>query len=205
MVLERVSLDQLKAYELQMNKMAKDKNLRRSQAGITLVETMMAGAILVIGSLSMIGLIIDSIATNNRNKIDSTQTMLTEAILEQIDSTFIGSGSTDLIDCAGNTWTVSTAVPVSGIAGAALSGPAIDFTQTSPPAGYFMNYVVNNPCTTTGILQGTYDVRWHIDAVGSGATATSSYLLTVSAKLKNHGEGNMFFSLPVTLRVMSGN
>ena len=205
MVLERLGMDQLKAHKLPMSKMVKQKNLPRSQAGITLVETMMAGAILVIGSLSMIGLIIDSIATNNRNKIDSTQTMLTEAILEQIDSTFIGSGSTDLIDCAGTTWTVSTAVPVSGIAGAALSGAAVDFTQTSPPAGYFMNYVVNNPCTPAGILQGTYDVRWHIDAVGSGVTATNSFLLTVSAKLKSHGEGNKFFSSPVTLRVMAGN
>jgi hypothetical protein len=187
--------------------MVKHKNLRSSQAGVTLIETMMAGAILVIGSLSMIGLIINSIATNNRNKIDSTQTMLTESILEQINSTVIGSGSSDLKDCAGTTWTINTTVPVSGTVGAALNGGAIDFTEVSPPAGYFMNYVLTTPCNfdSTGAVQGTYDVRWHIDAVGSGATATSSYLLTVSAKLKNHGEGNMFFSLPVTLRVMSGN
>jgi hypothetical protein len=36
-------------------------------------------------------------------------------------------------------------------------------------------------------------------------TATKSYLITVSARLKDHGEGNQLFSLPVTLRVMSGN
>src|SRR5580693_1924603 len=100
MVLERLGLDQLVVFKLHMGKMVKHKNLRSSQAGITLIETMMAGAILMIGSLSMIGLIINSIATNNRNKIDSTQTMLTEAILEQIDSTVIGSGTSALIDCA---------------------------------------------------------------------------------------------------------
>jgi hypothetical protein len=185
--------------------MVKRRNLRSSEAGISLIETMMAGAILVIGSLSMIGLIINSIATNNRNKIDSTQTMLTEAILEQINSTVIGSGSSDLQDCAGNTWSINTTVPLSGTVGAALNGAAIDFTEVSPPAGYYMNYVLSTPCTSTGTVQGTYDVRWHIDAVGSGVTATSSFLLTVSAKLKNHGEGNMYFSSPVTLRVMSGN
>ena len=187
--------------------MDRQKNPRNSQAGITLIETMLAGAILVIGSLSMIGLIINSIATNNRNKIDSTQTMLTESILEQINSTFIGSGSSTLVDCAGTVWNISTAVPASGTAGATLNGAAVDFTQASPPAGYFMNYVVSTPCAPapTGTVQGTYDVRWHIDAVGSGAAATHSFLLTVSAKLKNHGEGNMYFSSPVTLRVMSGN
>jgi hypothetical protein len=180
-------------------------NLRSSEAGITLIETLMAGLILVICSLGMIGLIIDAIATNNRNKIDSTQTMLTESVLEQINSTFIGSGSSTLVDCAGNSWTISTAIPVVGYSGAALLGSAIDFSEASPPAGYFMNYVVSTPCNNTGAVQGTYDVRWHLDAVGSGGSATNSFLLTVSAKLKNHGEGNKFFSLPVTLRVMSGN
>lgn len=181
------------------------KKRRRRQAGITLIETMMAGAILVIGSLSMISMIISSIATNNRNRIDSTQTMLATSVLEQINSTFIGSGSSTLVDCAGTSWTISTAIPVSGSAGAALSGSAIDYTQTSPPAGYYMNYVISTPCTSTGAVQGTYDVRWHLDAVGSGVTSTNSYLLTVSAKLKNHGEGNMYFSAPLTLRAMSGN
>jgi Tfp pilus assembly protein PilV len=91
-----------------MDKMVKHKDLGNSQAGITLIETMMAGAILVIGSLGMIGLIVDSIATNNRNKVDSTQTMLTESILEQINSTVIGAGSSGLTDCAGNPWTITT-------------------------------------------------------------------------------------------------
>jgi Tfp pilus assembly protein PilV len=190
-----------------MGTMVKQKTLRNSEAGITLIETMMAGAILVIGSLSMIGLIINSISTNNRNKIDSTQTMLAESILEQINSTLIGTASSILIDCAGNTWTVNAAVPVAGYAGARLSGSAIDYTEASPPAGYHMDYVLSTPCqpAPTGVVQGTYDVRWHLETVGTGATLTNSYLLTVSAKLKNHGEGNMFFSLPVTLRVMSGN
>ena len=70
----------------------------RSQAGVTLIETMMAGLILIVGSLSMVGLIVRSIATNNRNKLDSAQMMLSTSIAEQIDSTIIGSGTSTLTD-----------------------------------------------------------------------------------------------------------
>jgi hypothetical protein len=161
-----------------------------------MIELMMAGTIMVIGSLSMIGLIVGSIATNNRNKLDSTQTMLAAAVLEQINSTIIGVGSSNLTDCTGTGWDIDTAP-----GGASLSGATIDFAQNDPPAGYYMNYALKNPCTSTGSDQGTYDVRWHVDVVGS----TNTYMLTVAAKMKNHGEGNLLFSKPVTLRVMSGN
>src|SRR5947209_15993035 len=176
--------------------------MRNSEAGVTIVETLMAGAILVIGSLSMLTLIVDAIATNNRNRIDSTQTMLATSILEQINSTLIGSGTSNLTDCAGSTWTINTAP-----GGANLSGANIDFTQASPPANYYMSYLVSTPCTGTmtgATAQGTYDVRWHVDLI-AGSGSTSTYLLTVGARLQKHGEGNKFFSLPVTLRALSAN
>jgi Tfp pilus assembly protein PilV len=169
-----------------------------------MIETLMAAGILVIGSIGMLSLIVSAIATNNRNKMDSTQTMLAESILEQISSTFTpnnGPGTSTLVDCAGNSWTIDTTISTSGSSGAALSGSSIDYSQTSPPAGWYMNYVMNTPCSTTGILQGTYDVRWHLDRIGT----TETYLITVSAKLQGHGEGNEYFSLPVTLRVMFGS
>ncbi|PYR90049.1 MAG: hypothetical protein DMG19_06375, partial [Acidobacteria bacterium] len=55
-------------------------SLQSSQKGVTMIETLIAGGILAIISLGMAGLILVSIAANNRNKIDSTQTMLAEAI-----------------------------------------------------------------------------------------------------------------------------
>ena len=170
-----------------------------------MIETLMAAAILIIGSISILTLIIDAIATNNRNKMDSTQSMLATSILEQINSTLVGSGSSALTDCAGNTWNINTQP-----GGATLSGSAIDFTQdisswstSTPSQQYFMNYVVTAPCKNdgTGVVQGTYDVRWHVDLIG----VSDSYLITVSSRLKSHGEGNKFFSLPVTLRVLAGS
>jgi len=178
-----------------------DKDVRNSQAGMTMIETLLAGSILMIGSLGMLSLIVDAIATNNRNRMDSTQTMLATSILEQIHSTFNGTGTSELKDCAGTTWTIDTTIPNSGSSGAQLSGANIDYSQTSPPAGYYMNYVISTPCASTGTVQGTYDVRWHLDQVGT----SKSYLVTVSAKLRGHGEGNKFFSLPVTLRFMAGS
>ena len=177
------------------------RNRKSSEAGISMIEVMFAGFILVVGSLSLITLIIAAIATNNRNKIDSTQTMLAESILEQVTSTFSGIGTSSLTDCAGTVWTIDTTIPNVGSVGAATSGSAIDYTEANPPTGYYMNYVVRNPCASTGTLQGVYDVRWHLDQIGT----TGTYMMTVSAKLRGHGEGNRFFSLPVTLRVMSGS
>jgi type II secretory pathway pseudopilin PulG len=198
LVLEWGDLDRLIPL-MRLLKTADKERVRNQESGITMIETLMAGAILVIGSISMLTLIVSAIATNNRNKIDSTQTMLATSILEQINSTLIGTGTSNLTDCQGTTFTINTAP-----GGAAASGASIDFTQTSPPAGYYMNYVVSAPCTTAGVVQGTYDVRWRVDLV-AGTGATSTYLLTVAARLKNHGEGNKFFSAPVTLRVLSAN
>jgi Tfp pilus assembly protein PilV len=183
-----------------------DNTYTASQRGITIVETMFAAFILVVGSLSMVGLIFRSIATNNRNKIESTQTMLTTTIAEQIDSTIIGSGTSSLVDCDGVSHTIDTNATIGG---ANVSGDAIDFTENiaaDPTKNNFhMDYLLRTPCSTSGKLQGLYDVRWHVQIVGNSIDDTHTYMLTIGARLKNHGEGNLFFSKPVSIRVLSGN
>jgi hypothetical protein len=180
---------------------------KKPEAGITMIETAMAAFVLIIGSIGMIGLIISSIATNNRNKMDSTQTMLATSIVEQINTTVIGSQSTSLKDCAGVTHTIGT---IKG-AGANLTGQNIDFSENiaadASKNDYHMDYELRTPCTpTNSTYEGTFDVRWRVDLVGDAAgTPTRTYLMTIGTKLKNHGEGNLHFALPVTMRVMSGN
>src|SRR5881397_2020400 len=115
-----------------MGKTIEQHNIRNPQAGITMIETLLAALILVIGSVGMLSLIVDAIATNNRNRMDSTQTMLATSVLEQIHSTFNGTGTSELKDCAGTTWNIQTTIPNSGTAGAQLSGANIDYSQTSP-------------------------------------------------------------------------
>jgi Tfp pilus assembly protein PilV len=172
----------------------------KSQAGFGVIELLVAGLILVIASLTAIILVVMAISFNHRNKVDSTQTMLAESVIEQVNSTIIGSGTSGLTDCAGTNWTINTAP-----GGAALSGSDIDFSEASPPASYHMVYVVNSPCATSGAGQATYDVRWHVDLIGAPATPTNTYMLTVGAKRLGSKSNVITDPSALTLRVMAGN
>lgn len=167
-----------------------------------MIEVMVAVLILMVSSLGVVGLVWSSILLNNRNKVDSTQTMLAESIIEQVNSTIIGSGSSALTDCDGTTWTIDTTP-----GGAALSGSSIDFSEATPPMNYAMTYVLRAPCAADGALTATYDVRWHVDIVGQAeGMPTNTYLVTVGAKRQgSSGSNGMVDSAPISMRVMVGN
>jgi len=185
----------------------------RSQAGLSLIELMIAGAILVIGAIGVMALISIAIASNNRNKIDSTKSMLAQAVIEQVNATLIG-GNGNISDCVGNAFLIDTAAGGAKLVGSGVHpndtlGADIDFSEASPPANYQMNYVVTSPCSAGGQYVATYDVRWHVDQIGAAAsTPTSSFLLTVAAKQKgvtpSGALGGVRFSFPVNMRVVIG-
>src|SRR5215813_12239711 len=141
------------------------KILRRSnrnpESGMTLIELMIAAVVLVFGMLSIMGLLMLAIGNNGRSKIDSTATMLSQAVLEQISAKLVGGGPGSVTDnsaCGagpGTTWTIDYAQ-----GGAALAGGKIDFTAAQGPANYFMNYV---ECTNNVAV--TYDVRWNVQPI----------------------------------------
>ena len=174
---------------------------KHSEAGISMLEVLIASALMAICSLSLMALIGSSIASNTRNKFDSTTTMLVQSVVEQIAATVVGSGTSTLTDCNGTAWTINTAPGGATV----TSADKIDFTQTTPPTNYRMLYVVKSPCTTSGIEQAVYDVRWNVQLVGSGVTATNTFLLTVGGQMQDRGQGNKYFAAPVTVRVMLGN
>ena len=180
-----------------------ERHRKNSDAGVTLVEVLIATLILLICSLTIMAVVGTAIALNNRNKIGSTGTMLAQSVVEHIKATLIGSGSSSLTDCAGTVWTINTAP-----GGAAVSGAYINFSQSSPPANYHMNYVVNSPCSGSGIQAKVYDVRWNVKIVGADLTPpapTNTYLITVGSRLQGHDEGNVIYPLAVNFRVMAGN
>ena len=171
------------------------------QSGMSIIEVMIATIILTLSSLGVIAMVWTAILMNNRNKVDSTQTMLAESILEQVNATIIGSESSAITDCDGTVWAINTTP-----GGAALNGANIDFTETSPPDDYFMTYVLRVPCADTGVLQATYDVRWHVAIIGQAeGTPTNTYLVTVGAKRVGSRETGLVDSLPISVRVMLGN
>jgi hypothetical protein len=68
-----------------------------------------------------------------------------------------------------------------------------------------MDYFLRAPCTSAGALQAVYDVRWNVQRVGGVSNPTNTYLLTVSARMKERADGGLIFPRPVTLRLMSGS
>jgi len=177
----------------------------RLEAGTSLIEILLAGTILTICSLGMIALIVTTIGTNSRNKINSTQTMLAQSIIEHVGSTMLGTAGSSISDCAGNTYTIGS---LAGGANLNADGNEINFTENIAgdvsKTDYHMDYYLNTPCTSTGARQAVYDVRWNVLKVGGVSNPTNTYLLTVSARLKSRADGGLLFPRPVTLRFMSG-
>jgi Tfp pilus assembly protein PilV len=172
-----------------MRGILKRTSKRRGQAGISLIELMIAGVILVVGVLALMALVITAIGTNNRNKKDTTATLLAQMVLQQMST--LPANSTDTIsitDCAGNTWNIGVAP-----GGATVSGAQIDFSATTV-TNYNMQYTV-----CAGNVQTRYDVRWNVQQL---TTATS--LVTVGVRQLGAVSDLRYFALPVTIRTILG-
>lgn len=168
-----------------------------AQAGMTMIELLFAGVILVVGFLGLMTLIMTAIAYNNRNKLDTNATLAAQMIFEEIRSNIADGVAPNVTDCAGNSWPVGFGSATIGTeVGAPLSGSNIDFSQAQV-TNYSMNYVV---CTANG-TQATYDVRWNIKTLTSGVSR-----VTVAAKsVAGPATGSKFFALPVQLRGIAGS
>jgi prepilin-type N-terminal cleavage/methylation domain-containing protein len=166
-------------------------SVARDEHGMSLIELMIALVVLmvgVVGSMYLIGL---SIGGNGRNRQQSNSTAIAQMMVEKISSVkATSSGNLTITDCAGNSFTIATAVGGSALTSAGV----VDFTQSA-----VMNYQMLFTDCATGGMQFTYDVRWNI-------TQPSSYtkFLTVSAQKQNAGKDPKFFSLPVTIRTLIG-
>lgn len=160
-----------------------------SEAGISLIELMIAGVVLVVGVLAMMSLIITAIGANNRNKKDTTATMVAQMVMEQIATQPANSTGTVVVtDCASNNWTIAVAP-----GGATLSGGTIDYSAATVP-NYNMRYVV-----CSGDARATYEIRWHVQQL-----TTNTALVVVGARQLGAGSDLRYFALPVTLRTIVG-
>ena len=188
---------------------------RKREAGMTMVELMIAMVVLAVGLGALSILFVNTSYPDNRNSKDTSATLLAQLVLEQISAQHPNSTATiALTDCAGTPWTIATADPTAipppsppvgtgarldNNAGSAFYGQ-IDPTQdyTAIPANYKMQYV---DCGVGG-RQVTYDVRWNIVQITSYAR-----LVTVSARQLSPGTtgyGGLRFALPVTVRGIQG-
>ena len=167
----------------------------RKQSGITMIELMIAGMVMVVGFLGLMILITTAIATNNRNKMDTNATLAAQMVFEEIRADVQTGSNPSLTDCGGTTWNIGLGSSTVGSStGAPLSGATIDFTQ-STVTDYSMNYQV---CTANG-GQAIYDVRWNVTRLTDGV-----WLVVVGSRPIGATSNLRYFALPVTLRGIVG-
>jgi Tfp pilus assembly protein PilV len=165
------------------------------ESGMTLIELAIAAVVLIVGMLSIMALLFIAIGNNGRSKIDSSATMLTQAVLEQISAKLAGGGPGTLTDNANCNGTGTTFTILYQPGGAALAANGtIDFTAAQV-ANYSMTYVQCN-----NNVPRTYDVRWNVQII-----TDKTYLVTVGARPAGGAGSTQFsFALPVTMRSYVG-
>jgi len=175
------------------------------QRGFTLIEVVLAVSLLAIGLLACTGLVVIGVAGNTRNQNDSGGTLVSQMVIEQMNTLSSNSGSFTMTDCNGTAWTVTMTAASQGAGGAGATinttFGTIDFTESksSVPAGYQMDYVM---CGSQTVHQATYDVRWNVMSI-TGEPNTN--LITVSARQEATANGaSIIYAPPVTLRTIQG-
>jgi prepilin-type N-terminal cleavage/methylation domain-containing protein len=176
------------------------KTAARLSSGFSLIELMIAMAVLAVGLLG--GIVVIAVATTNngRSKLHTTAATMAESTMEKIvaiPQKAVGNAAqTRMTDCLGNAFTVETAPGGSPLIESGAFSGSVDYSQ-APLPNYSMRYVM---CSTG--IGVTYDVRWRIDP---GPTP-STQLVTVSAKPSiGNGAAAAQFTLPYTLHQLRGN
>jgi len=176
-------------------------DMARRSRGFSLIELMIAMAVLAVGLLGGIVVIIMSTANDGRSKLHTTAVTMAESTMEKIlaiPQNATGTAArTSLTDCAGNTFTIETAQTPSNSSQLITSGAfagSVDFSK--PPApNYSMLYIM---CSTGAGVP--YDIRWRVDPGPTQATE----LITVSAKPAGNQPAAQF-TLPYTIHQLRGN
>lgn len=191
----------------------KQRARRRREAGMTLIELMIAMVVLAIGMAGVMILITTAIATNSRNKGDTSATMVAQMVLEKIASYPANLNGVIIVqDCRPanlggpqNLSIATTAGPMKNGAGALPDANGnIDWTQNAAavPANYQMTYYV---CGAQGTA-APYDIRWNIVQMNNIGGVTYTKLIVVSARplgvLGGVAQG-MYYQPPVTLRTIA--
>jgi len=182
---------------------------RPSQAGFTLVEILIALFVMAVGLMGVAALFVTAIASNQRSKVDSGATLVSETVLDQISAHDANNaGTIPIVDCTGvqrnfsmvagaaNNGAGATLIPV-GTAGAG------SINWAGGANGYTNNFVMCGPAGT----QLTYEVRWNVMAMPGAMDVTSQQYLrmvAVSSRQLNQGNDARLFNPPVTLRTVVG-
>jgi len=184
-----------------MTRVARQRRARRGKSqedGLTFIELLMAMTLLTIGLSAVLGLITMAMGTNNRNKKDTTAVLLAQNVVELLANVpaSVDNRTIQLVDCAGNTWNIST---TPGGAPLVSGTTNIDFTNAYTTDGYSMRYVTCGPPGQMAV----YDVRWNLDHPGGNAFLKR---VTVGARQMGGTEKSsaILFAMPVQIKTVIG-
>ena len=166
------------------------KAKRQRQAGMTLIELMIAMLVFLVGVTGTMVLMMVALGTNGRNRQQSNSTAIAQMVAEKISS----ASATPVLtipDCAANNLNINTGAGGPGV----LASGDIDYSAAAP-AGYSMLYTT---CGTNG-RQVVYDVRWNVQTIPPYVKQ-----LTVSARMSGAGNDLRYFSPVVTIRTQVAN
>jgi prepilin-type N-terminal cleavage/methylation domain-containing protein len=174
--------------------------------GFSLIELIIAMAILSIAMLGALAMITVGISRNGSLRMDTNSANIAQTVLEDI-AAVQPTNNTNLLtinDCI-QPQSITTTPGGADVVGApnfpGQNAGDIDFTQdkAAVPAGYQMDYVA---CVNG--VQVTYDVRWRIDAVAAAGGSNWGKLVTVAALEQSTVQNAVVYSPPVTLRTVVG-
>jgi prepilin-type N-terminal cleavage/methylation domain-containing protein len=176
---------------------AMKRTVKSESSGLTLIELLIALSIGAVGLTAVIGLFVVAMANNSRSSRDTTATLLSQSVLEQVLLAGTNNVATiGLTDCLGNNFTINAVGAVSPGAGAPLTASGdIDFSAAAPANNYSMTY---NVCRANGQTV-PYDVRWNVLDMDVSGTTVFTRQVRVSAKPIGTTAANSYM-LPVTLR-----
>ncbi len=202
----------------------KHRSKVRKQAGFSLIELLIALTVMTIAMLGLAILFATAVSTNQRAKVDTTSTMLSQTVLDAIGAQAPNATAKfNIVDCAGNNVSINPAAPtaLNTSTGAttfvdASGKTQIDWTQAystavGGPAGntgnYMATYVSCNAITAATFESSiTYEIRWNITN-----TSPVTKLVVVSSRMKGTGtltqtgsQNLRLFAPPTTLRAILG-
>ncbi len=180
---------------------------RNAEHGMSLLELLIAMAILAVGLAAISVLFCNTLLATNRNFRDTSGTFLAKMVLESISAQHPDSNQPIAVtDCQGTAWSITpTGAAFPGL-GATLNTATGNLDQseslgTLVGSGYGMRYA---DCGTSGNGAAViYDVRWNVTTI----TANQTRMVTVTARVLNNSTnqlGGRIFAMPVTLRGIAG-